>query len=170
VPPRTVEIYWQKIEDALEGTIGQVRVTDGRGSDPVQAHPRWMGQCWLGEPCVRPTFWKPTSRPLLRSRRGGGAVLVGFSKFSGVKRNRSAFDAFVQKSARSGGFVSDVSKRESRVACACPRCQAAMREIIRIAPIRIAPGLIGYECPTCGYVTSVKVPTGRPDRRSTPRR
>jgi hypothetical protein len=30
-----------------------------------------------------------------------------------------------------------------------------MDEVVRIAPLAIEPGLIGYECPVCCYVTSV---------------
>jgi hypothetical protein len=30
-----------------------------------------------------------------------------------------------------------------------------MEEIVRIDPVGSEPGLIGYECPACGYVTSV---------------
>jgi hypothetical protein len=30
-----------------------------------------------------------------------------------------------------------------------------MKEIVRIAPVQRDPGLIAYECPSCGYVTSV---------------
>jgi transposase-like protein len=43
--------------------------------------------------------------------------------------------------------VSDLQK--------CPRCKAAMDEVVTIAPIVHEPGLIGYECPACHYVTSV---------------
>jgi hypothetical protein len=32
-----------------------------------------------------------------------------------------------------------------------------MQEIVRIAPIQSEPGLIAYECPSCGYVTSVLI-------------
>ena len=38
---------------------------------------------------------------------------------------------------------------------ACPRCKAIMDEVVRIAPLADDPGLIGYECPACCYVTSV---------------
>jgi hypothetical protein len=38
---------------------------------------------------------------------------------------------------------------------ACPRCKAIMDEVVRIAPLASEPGLIGYECPACRYVTSV---------------
>jgi hypothetical protein len=38
---------------------------------------------------------------------------------------------------------------------ACPRCKAPMIEVLRIAPVQNDPGLIAYECPSCGYVTSV---------------
>jgi hypothetical protein len=30
-----------------------------------------------------------------------------------------------------------------------------MKGVVRIAPVGAEPGLIGYECPTCRYVTSV---------------
>jgi hypothetical protein len=33
-----------------------------------------------------------------------------------------------------------------------------MEEIVRIDPVGSEPGLIGYECPACGYVTSVLTP------------
>ena len=41
---------------------------------------------------------------------------------------------------------------------ACQRCKAPMEEIVRIEPVGSEPGLIGYECPACGYVTSVLTP------------
>jgi hypothetical protein len=38
----------------------------------------------------------------------------------------------------------------------CPRCKrAVMSDILRIPPTLREPGLIAYECPSCGYVTSV---------------
>ena len=37
----------------------------------------------------------------------------------------------------------------------CPRCKAAMDEVVRIEPTLGEKGLIGYECPNCTYVTSV---------------
>ena len=59
----------------------------------------------------------------------------------------------------SGEFVSDVTKRRRGIAC--PRCHTSMGEIMRIAPLRTEPGLIAYECPTCGKVTSEIWPAGR---------
>jgi hypothetical protein len=41
---------------------------------------------------------------------------------------------------------------------ACPRCKALMDEVVSIAPLVSEPGLIGYECPACCYVTSVILP------------
>jgi len=32
-----------------------------------------------------------------------------------------------------------------------------MDEVVTIAPVAGEPGLIAYECPNCGYVTSVLV-------------
>jgi hypothetical protein len=32
-----------------------------------------------------------------------------------------------------------------------------MTEVLRIAPVQNDPGLIAYECPYCGYVTSVLI-------------
>ena len=41
----------------------------------------------------------------------------------------------------------------------CPRCKAPqMAEVVSIAPQLHEPGLIAYECPRCGYVSSVLVP------------
>ena len=37
---------------------------------------------------------------------------------------------------------------------ACPRCKATMDEVVWIAPLQDEAGLIGYECPSCRYVTS----------------
>jgi hypothetical protein len=38
---------------------------------------------------------------------------------------------------------------------------------VRIAPLESEPGLIGYECPACCYVTSVLLqPQGRQKRLS----
>ena len=55
--------------------------------------------------------------------------------------------------------MSDLARRRSGIAC--PRCRAPMQEIMRIAPLRIEPGLIAYECPTCGKLTSEILPAGR---------
>jgi hypothetical protein len=33
-----------------------------------------------------------------------------------------------------------------------------MKEVLRIAPARSDPEMIAYECPSCGYVTSVLTP------------
>jgi hypothetical protein len=33
-----------------------------------------------------------------------------------------------------------------------------MKEVVWIAPVQSDPGLIAYECPSCGYVTSVLTP------------
>lgn len=56
-----------------------------------------------------------------------------------------------------GAFVSDLAVRAS--AKPCPRCKALMQEVLRIAPAQTDPGLIAYECPSCGYVTSDLVPS-----------
>jgi hypothetical protein len=32
-----------------------------------------------------------------------------------------------------------------------------MKEVVRIAPVQSDPGLIAYECLSCGYVTSVLI-------------
>jgi hypothetical protein len=43
-----------------------------------------------------------------------------------------------------------------------------MNEVVRFAPVQTDPGLIAYECSSCGYVTSVLIgpqPLDRPARR-----
>jgi hypothetical protein len=32
-----------------------------------------------------------------------------------------------------------------------------MKDVVRIAPAQNDPGLIAYECPSCGYVTSILI-------------
>jgi transposase-like protein len=59
--------------------------------------------------------------------------------------------------------VSELEKREGTLAC--PRCKAAMKDVVRIAPVQNDPGLIAYECPSCGYVTSVLIGPQSGDRR-----
>jgi transposase-like protein len=70
--------------------------------------------------------------------------------------------------------VSDLPKKRGTIAC--PRCKALMEEVVRIDPVGHEPGLIGYECPSCCYVTSVLTthPKGgeehqAPDRRGVSR-
>jgi uncharacterized Zn finger protein len=54
--------------------------------------------------------------------------------------------------------VSDLAKSKRGGSTAtCPRCGATMNEVVTIAPVAGEPGLIAYECPNCGYVTSVLV-------------
>jgi hypothetical protein len=38
-----------------------------------------------------------------------------------------------------------------------PRCKAPMKDVVWIAPVQDDPGLIAYECLSCGYVTSVLI-------------
>ena len=52
-------------------------------------------------------------------------------------------------------YVSDLPRDRG---FACPRCKTTMDEIVRIRPVAGEPGLIAYECPACGYVTSVLQP------------
>ena len=51
--------------------------------------------------------------------------------------------------------VLDRARSTCTDATLCPRCQATMTEVVRIAPLGREPGLIAYECPECAYVTSV---------------
>jgi hypothetical protein len=56
---------------------------------------------------------------------------------------------------RTGGAMSDVARTQRRArTLSCPRCGTAMEAIVTIEPTLGQPGLIGYECPKCVYVTS----------------
>jgi hypothetical protein len=56
--------------------------------------------------------------------------------------------------------VSDRQRGQRNDAPACPRCQApGMSEVVRVAPMLHEAGLIAYECPKCGHLTSVIVPS-----------
>jgi hypothetical protein len=60
--------------------------------------------------------------------------------------------------------VPDPSRLNQRV-MSCPRCRAAMDEVVRIEPTLGDKGLIAYECPNCVYVTSVLLEPQTPRRR-----
>jgi uncharacterized Zn finger protein len=46
--------------------------------------------------------------------------------------------------------------RRAQRGMACPRCSVqSMDEVLRIVPTATQAGLIAYECPGCGYLTSV---------------
>ena len=47
--------------------------------------------------------------------------------------------------------------RRTNRGMSCARCKSPMDELLRIAPTNHDQGLIAYECPSCGYVTSVLV-------------
>ncbi len=52
--------------------------------------------------------------------------------------------------------MSDLSgSRRGGSTLPCLRCRTAMDEVVSIAPVAGEPGLAAYECPSCGYVTSV---------------
>jgi len=52
------------------------------------------------------------------------------------------------------------SKRDD-AAPACPKCGAAMEDVVTIAPVGDDPGLIAYECPKCHHVTSTLIEARR---------
>ena len=43
-----------------------------------------------------------------------------------------------------------------------------MKEVVWIAPIQNDPGLIAYECPVCGYLTSVLIDRQPDNQRKRP--
>ena len=47
----------------------------------------------------------------------------------------------------------------------CSRCNVMMSDILTIAPTLHEPGLIAYECPNCGYVTSILTQPASQQRR-----
>jgi C4-type Zn-finger protein len=56
-----------------------------------------------------------------------------------------------------------MSRQSTARTMPCPRCRAAqMAEITTIAPLLHEPGLIAYECPRCGYLTSTLQPPSDP--------
>src|SRR5262249_44502451 len=48
-----------------------------------------------------------------------------------------------------------MSEPSTSSSMSCPRCRAAMDEVVRIEPTLREKGLIAYECPKGVYVTSV---------------
>jgi hypothetical protein len=54
-----------------------------------------------------------------------------------------------------------VATKPSASPPSCSRCGTAMKAVTSIAPRAGHPGLIAYECPNCGQLTSVLVPRNR---------
>jgi hypothetical protein len=54
--------------------------------------------------------------------------------------------------------MADCFSRSRRRAIRCQRCSGTMDEIMQIEALWDAPGLVAFECPDCGYLTSVVVP------------
>ena len=48
--------------------------------------------------------------------------------------------------------------RKDDTAPHCSRCGTEMKDVVTIAPLADEPGLIAYECPNCGHLTSVLIP------------
>jgi hypothetical protein len=74
----------------------------------------------------------------MQERLGASEVIVKKKSFEPYRKGR----VNVSDRRKSEGFV-------------CPRCRAIMDQVVWIAPVADEPGLIGYECPACRYVTSV---------------
>jgi hypothetical protein len=63
-----------------------------------------------------------------------------------------------------GVCVSDQRRTKRADAPPCSRCRATLFEVATIPPKDTEPGLIAYECPSCGHVTSVLLPPERKGR------
>jgi hypothetical protein len=109
-------------------------------------------------------FNKPTMAKLK-------AVRLLISAFSTAARTRSVAKRW-QITRRhelcDGRPVSDLSGTKHNMSC--PRCGTAMNDVVRIEPTLREPGLIGYECPSCVYVTSVLLEPTAPKGKSRPLR
>jgi hypothetical protein len=63
-----------------------------------------------------------------------------------------------QEPSSAAGAMPERQRTKQNDLSRCPRCAAQMAEVVSIAPLDYAQGLIAYECPNCRYVTSVVVP------------
>src|SRR5260370_33921550 len=99
----------------------------------------------------------PATRNCRREQRLARArclALVGLRTKRHLVRFLYATGAPASPNAR-GLIVSDLArtKRRDRTV-SCPRCGTTMEEVVSIALSLGEPGLSGYECPNCVYVTS----------------
>ena len=120
-----------------------------------QTPAKWRCGCGASQAGVSDAPQAPSVRSVRRSELGAGEGEIPSAK--GKPLDPWRVDA--KRVRLSGEFVSDISKRQSGITC--PRCQSSMGEIMRIAPLRTEPGLIAYECATCGKVTSEIWPAER---------
>src|SRR6266478_7787047 len=114
-------------------------------------------------------FEKPVHRTSPPPQAGARTNVVAQSSMkttadlSRRARNQSARHALplvggMQTLTKGGRPMSDGRRsKRSGSAMRCPRCGTEMDEVVSIAPVISEPGLIGYECPNCVYVTSVLV-------------
>jgi predicted RNA-binding Zn-ribbon protein involved in translation (DUF1610 family) len=54
-----------------------------------------------------------------------------------------------------------VETKPSASLFSCSRCGTTMKDVVTIAALAGDPGLIAYECPNCGHLTSVLIPPNR---------
>lgn len=129
----------------------QWRIEIGNG-DRRARYPKvlWVQSGEIADP--GPPFKAPATVPGLTPRR---SVAVA-PQPTGASRVGNHGETKLKRALTQGaGIVSDLSRSKRRRALACTRCGAAMDEVVSIAPLAGEPGLIAYECPGCGYVTSV---------------
>ena len=99
------------------------------------------------------------------------AVRLLISAFSTAARTRSVarrWQITRRDELCDGRPVSDLSGTKHNMSC--PRCGTTMNDVVRIEPTLREPGLIGYECPSCVYVTSVLLEPTAPKGKSRPLR
>jgi hypothetical protein len=101
------------------------------------------------------------------SRAAFPAHLASVTTRAGIRNQRPSSCVGKLREYRPAGRGAPVKEPMSGQSTAgtllCPRCKAAqMAEVTAIAPLLHEPGLIAYECPRCGYLTSVVQPPADP--------
>ena len=142
-------VGWQRIDLKAVGS--------GDGRQAVLPPPLRLGvgRRWdrFGDPLADPAVEALAGTPAVGARRRPRVIAPQPTGPSCVGNNG---ETQLKRALTQGvGIVSNLSRSNRGGGLACSRCGAAMDEVVRIAPLPGEPGLIAYECPGCGYVTSV---------------
>lgn len=113
------------------------------------------GAGWFGDPLADPAV-EALAGPLRSARGGADHVSSPRNQLAPSCVGNKGETQLKRALTQGVGIVSNLSRSERGGGLACSRCGNAMDEVVRIAPLPPKePGLIAYECPGCGYVTSV---------------
>jgi hypothetical protein len=112
-----------------------------------------VAQTDIGGPQIRYVGQRTNAR-IRRYLQGDENVAAALAKGACAMANEYRID---EQGSRKADITAPACAK-CGTAPACAKCGSAMKDVVTIAPVAGEPGLVAYECPACGHVTSVIVP------------